>query len=313
LDDYATLGLDIYISELDISTSTSNNIVLEEHQLKKYQDLFPVMWEHPAVKGVTLWGYKEGKTWIPDTYLIREDGTERSAMKWLSDYMNSVVKNPVDCTIRARGSSGFEKIRVVIDDKVVKEFNLSVLWKEYSFTGDFGKDIKVEYFNDKKWSTGLLKNVTIDYLKVDDKIYQAEDQEQNTGVYTKFKCGGIKSEKLHCNGYILFKLNEITLSKGTDEPKIRPIETPTKINQNKIERNLLVFPNPSKGIFSIKLDEPKGVMVDIYDFSGKLLDSFNLMNNKEKIVEIKTNLLKGTYLVNVKNQNSKQSSILLVE
>ena len=61
LNDYATLGLDVYISELDITGGGS-----ESGQLAKYQALFPVMWNHSSVKGITLWGYIEGQPEGPE-------------------------------------------------------------------------------------------------------------------------------------------------------------------------------------------------------------------------------------------------------
>jgi endo-1,4-beta-xylanase len=86
LNDYATLGLDVHISELDITGGGSN----ETNQRNKYAELFPVMWEHPAVKGVTLWGYIEGSTWKANTGILNANGTERQAMTWLKSYMSGV-------------------------------------------------------------------------------------------------------------------------------------------------------------------------------------------------------------------------------
>ena len=68
------------IGELDL-TGTDNT------QLTKYQTKFPVLWEHPAVKGVTLWGYEAGKTWSTRAELLRADGTQRPAMSWLRSYV----------------------------------------------------------------------------------------------------------------------------------------------------------------------------------------------------------------------------------
>lgn len=88
LDELAATGLDIYITELDI------NIADDQAQKNKFQEIFPIMWEHPAVKGVTLWGYKQGAMWRADGYLIRYDGTERPALTWLREYLPSTTPNP---------------------------------------------------------------------------------------------------------------------------------------------------------------------------------------------------------------------------
>jgi len=94
LDDYAATGLDVYITELDIRGT--GNTQTETAQSTKYQDLFPVMWEHPSVKGITLWGYLYSETdgtytWLARTGIVNPDGTERAAMTWLKGYISGAV------------------------------------------------------------------------------------------------------------------------------------------------------------------------------------------------------------------------------
>jgi endo-1,4-beta-xylanase len=84
LDIYAGLNLPTYITELDIIATN------ETTQRDKYAQLIPVMWNHPNVHGITLWGYVEGSTWKAGTGILNRDGTERLAMKWLKDYFKSV-------------------------------------------------------------------------------------------------------------------------------------------------------------------------------------------------------------------------------
>ncbi|AEI43558.1 endo-1,4-beta-xylanase [Paenibacillus mucilaginosus] len=80
LNTLASTGLPIYVSELDMTGDDAT-------QLARYKEKFPVLWEHTAVKGVTLWGYIEGQTWKANTHLITSSGTERPALKWLRDYL----------------------------------------------------------------------------------------------------------------------------------------------------------------------------------------------------------------------------------
>lgn len=82
LNDYASTGLDIYISELDITGGGT-----ESGQAAKYRELFPVMWNHPNVKGITLWGYIVGQTWANNTGIVNSNGTERQAMIWLKSFL----------------------------------------------------------------------------------------------------------------------------------------------------------------------------------------------------------------------------------
>jgi endo-1,4-beta-xylanase len=83
LDRLAATGLPIYISEFDL------NIQDDNQQMAKYQELFPVMWQHPGVKGITLWGYIQGKTWVTYSYLVNTDGTARPALFWLAQYVKN--------------------------------------------------------------------------------------------------------------------------------------------------------------------------------------------------------------------------------
>ncbi|MGF1478084.1 MAG: endo-1,4-beta-xylanase [Cyanophyceae cyanobacterium] len=80
LDRITDIGLDVYITELDIRGPS------EQAQLESYQAIFPLFWENPHVKGITLWGYREGEIWQKDAYLLRKDGTERPALTWLKQY-----------------------------------------------------------------------------------------------------------------------------------------------------------------------------------------------------------------------------------
>ena len=85
LDLLAQSGLPIYVNELDIDGPT------DARQLADYQRVFPLFWEHPAVKGVTLWGFRPG-LWRDKqkAYLVRKDGSERPALIWLRGYVRGI-------------------------------------------------------------------------------------------------------------------------------------------------------------------------------------------------------------------------------
>jgi endo-1,4-beta-xylanase len=91
LDRLAATRLPIYLSEVDLGNKENGGNPNDDEQLKLYQTVFPLLWEHPAVAGITFWGYVEGKMWIKNCYLVRADGTWRPAMIWLADYL---AKNP---------------------------------------------------------------------------------------------------------------------------------------------------------------------------------------------------------------------------
>lgn len=94
LDQLASAGLPIYCTELDIRGSS------EQQQKDRFATVFPALWEHPNVKGITLWGYVMNQTWESDparghSGIMNEDGTDRMALTWLRQYM---AAQPDVCT-----------------------------------------------------------------------------------------------------------------------------------------------------------------------------------------------------------------------
>ena len=69
----AELGLPIYVSELEFESAD------DAAQLAMFQRIFPVLWEHEAVAGVTLWGYRPGRIWKRNAYLLDWFDEERPA------------------------------------------------------------------------------------------------------------------------------------------------------------------------------------------------------------------------------------------
>jgi endo-1,4-beta-xylanase len=90
LNRLAALGMPIYITELDID-GVLQGVVHHETQLASFQRIFPVFWEHPAVKGVTIWGYVRGFHWRNNTgaWLLYPNGGERPALQWLIRYVQN--------------------------------------------------------------------------------------------------------------------------------------------------------------------------------------------------------------------------------
>jgi len=77
LDTMATgTGLPIYITEYDIGEAN------DATQLATYKAQIPVFRNTAAVKGITIWGWINGRTWVANTGLVNGT-TPRSAMTWL--------------------------------------------------------------------------------------------------------------------------------------------------------------------------------------------------------------------------------------
>lgn len=81
-------GLPVYMSEFDIDEPNDSD------QVAQMQIYFPIFWENPGVKGITLWGYIQSDIWTahPNTFLLRTDGSERPALQWMRHY---IQKGPV--------------------------------------------------------------------------------------------------------------------------------------------------------------------------------------------------------------------------
>ncbi|MDN4504302.1 endo-1,4-beta-xylanase [Alteromonadaceae bacterium BrNp21-10] len=86
IDRLAATGFDLYVTELDIDGPT------DLIQLMDYQRLFPMFWNHPAIKGITMWGYLPGH-WRENqgAHLAFENGAEKPALVWLKGYVRGVL------------------------------------------------------------------------------------------------------------------------------------------------------------------------------------------------------------------------------
>jgi uncharacterized protein (TIGR03437 family) len=79
LDRYATLGKAIQITELSINTAD------EAVQAAYLRDFLTAAYSHPAVNGVLLWGFWEGRHFAPPAALIRKDWTMKPAARVWAD------------------------------------------------------------------------------------------------------------------------------------------------------------------------------------------------------------------------------------
>ncbi len=94
LDRLAQTGLPIYVAEFELRGDDST-------QLQRYQEKFPVFWEHSGVYGVTLWGYIQGVIWQSEAWLVSSGSvgsTERPAMQWLMDYVGGGTTTTTSAT-----------------------------------------------------------------------------------------------------------------------------------------------------------------------------------------------------------------------
>jgi endo-1,4-beta-xylanase len=74
-------GLPVYITEYDINLADDNA------QKTKYQDHFTMFMSNNNIKGITVWGYIVGATWVSNSGIMTSSGTMRPAMTWLMDFL----------------------------------------------------------------------------------------------------------------------------------------------------------------------------------------------------------------------------------
>jgi endo-1,4-beta-xylanase len=77
----SSTGLPVYITEYDIDLAD------DAQQRQVMESQLTMFWNHPQVKGITLWGYVSGATWRPNTGLMSASGTERPALSWLKGFL----------------------------------------------------------------------------------------------------------------------------------------------------------------------------------------------------------------------------------
>jgi len=183
LDKLAATGLPIYISEYEVAIADDNQ------QLAVYQEQFPVFWEHPAVDGVTLWGYIEGDMWRADGYLVSADGTkERPALKWLREYLGGDPNETPPPTATPTP----EPTPDIMDCTDITEWDANTVY------GDEG-GIRVVYNNrvyENNWYS------------------QGDNPEENSGEYAVWTVIGT------CD-------SELTPGPETPTPTPTPLDTPT--------------------------------------------------------------------------------------
>lgn len=85
----ATSGLPIFVTELDMNGGVKGRQANDSLQLISYKKAIPVFWEHPAVAGITLWGYISGSTWMTGTGTVSREGVENPSMIWMKSYFAS--------------------------------------------------------------------------------------------------------------------------------------------------------------------------------------------------------------------------------
>ena len=83
LDRFAATGYPIHITELDV------NLKDEQLQADFMRDIMTLLYSHPAVEKITLWGFWEGRQWMPLAALWRKDWSIKPIGKAWTDLVKS--------------------------------------------------------------------------------------------------------------------------------------------------------------------------------------------------------------------------------
>lgn len=78
-DHMASRGHELKITEFDVAISD------EQLQADYLRDLYTAAFSHPAMTGILMWGFWEGKHWTPQAAIFRKDWSEKPAVQAYRD------------------------------------------------------------------------------------------------------------------------------------------------------------------------------------------------------------------------------------
>lgn len=118
--------------------------------------------------------------------------------------------------------------------------------------------------------------------------------------------GGGFNYPLNAGEYEIFTSERIPNHKEISSKPLSVINHPAR------KKELLLYPNPSKGKFTIEgIEESKNVKVSIYDQAGRLIKVIN-QNHVKNSVEINTDLAIGVYLIQIELDDQVQIKKLII-
>lgn len=99
LDRWAAFGLKLRVTEFDVAVED------EALQADYTRDFLTALFSHPAVVGVSTWGFWAGAHWKPEAALWREDWSERSAALAWRHLVREAWWTDVEVTTDAQGEA----------------------------------------------------------------------------------------------------------------------------------------------------------------------------------------------------------------
>lgn len=74
LQRFADLGLEIYVTEMDVRVPQNPSSADLEKQASYYKNIIEKCMAQPAVKAIQVWGFTDKYSWVPGTFPGRDDG-----------------------------------------------------------------------------------------------------------------------------------------------------------------------------------------------------------------------------------------------
>jgi GH35 family endo-1,4-beta-xylanase len=180
IDRFAALSDRLRVTEFDIDVGGTSPQD-EQEQAELLHDFMTVMFSHPNMEAITMWGFWEGAHWRPDAALFREDWSEKPALtayqqlvfdEWWTDEMGNAddqgdfatraFKGLFDITVTHDGQ---EYVRS--DVLLTNDLQLEIVVDAASLDGDFNGDGIVNAADYVVWRNGL----DTDYVQSDYDVW----------------------------------------------------------------------------------------------------------------------------------------------
>lgn len=273
LDKLAATGIPIYITEFDLSSAN------DDTQLQKYKTIFPVLYEHPGVVGITFWGYVYGQTWRADAHLLTDRNAERPSLQWLRNYLLAPFRPAL---ISPVGTS--DEVR-----------NPILKWKSSQSATLY----HVQISNNR-----LLTTMVVDTV-VADTAFQCKTLDASTTYYWRVSAKNDKAE-----GEFSDATSFVT---GSKIVSVKDEELPNSfvLNQN--------YPNPfnPETTINYQISEQSHVALKIFDVLGNEVETLvNEIKQPGKysstFYTLRSSLSSGVYIYTLKAGNYSASKKMIL-
>ncbi len=216
--------------------------------------------------------------------------------------------------IHARGNTGEESMRLIVNDEVIKTYkNISnnqecmTKYKVYIYDEVTIKSIKVESASGLGWPHSIL----VDKIEINGEVFETESEftlsygSRNNG--NDCESGFTNSEFLDCpNSWFEYQgANGIVLAdEDNDNSNDQTLTSTEEIYEETVhEIDINIYPNPVAERLNIHLSEVHSEQIEfiLFNSNGQLIETNQLNNLKNEIFI--SELESGMYLYQVRNKN----------